>query len=518
MNSVEGLMYGLSIATQPEFLLAALIGAVAGTIIGLLPGLGPTAGAAVLLPLTFTMSPTAGLIMIAGIYYGVMYGGSTTAVLLNIPGEAPSVVSSFEGYPMAKAGRAGPALFIITMGSFLAGTVSVILVTFMTPVLSRVGLLFGPAEFFAITFAGLIVLARIMGGSWASGLIPMAIGLVLGTIGEESMTGRYRFSYGITELTRGFDLVPIAIGLFGIAELLTLSKNTRTTSMITRMRMRDLWPTRDDIKRSIAPWLRGAPIGFFFGLLPGPSATLATFASYRVEKSFSKRKEMFGKGAVEGLAGPEAANNAAATSSVIPILALGIPFSATLALMLSALVVHGVTPGPLLIDQHPDIFWGVIGSLYVGNVILVVLNVPLIGVWVSFLRTPYHLLIPIVTVLALAGSFSVRRSFVDLVAILGLGALGYLFRKIDYQLAPLLVGFILGPLIENNLRGGLILSRGSVAYMFTEPIAMGIWIAALVTVIATGTGIARKRGASRRLAAEYRSDADQGDDHATDGR
>ena len=493
MSALEGLSYGLSLAITPELLLAALIGAIAGTIIGLLPGLGPTAGAAVLLPLTFTMSPTAGLIMIAGIYYGVMYGGSTTAVLLNIPGEAPSVVAAFEGYPLSQQGRAGPALFIITAGSFLAGTISVVLVTFLTPALSRVGLLFGPAEFFAITLGGLLVLSRIMGGSWAGGLIPMVVGLVLGTIGEEGVTGRYRFTYGILELTRGFDLVAIAIGLFGITELLVLAKKKGVTSMIERLRVRDLFPTRDDIKRSLGPWLRGGPIGFFFGLLPGPSATLATFASYRVEKSVSKRKHLFGRGAIEGLAGPESANNAAATSSVIPVLALGIPFSATLALMLSALIVHGVTPGPLLIEQHPEIFWGVIGSLYIGNVILVMLNIPLIGVWVSFLRTPYHLLIPIVTVLAFAGSFSARRSFVDLYAILALGALGYLFRKIGYQLAPLLVGFILGPLIERNMREGLILSRGSISYLFTETIAMGIWILAALTLVISAFGVARTR-------------------------
>ncbi|MEX2547591.1 MAG: tripartite tricarboxylate transporter permease [Chloroflexota bacterium] len=501
MSAVEGLTYGLSLAVQPELLLAALIGAIAGTIIGLLPGLGPTAGAAVLLPLTYTMSPTAALVMIAAIYYAVMYGGSTSAVLLNIPGEAPSVVSSFEGYPMAKQGRAGPALFIITAGSFLSGTVAVILVTFLTPMLSRVGLLFGPAEFFAITLGGLLVLSRVMGGSWASGMIPMVLGLVLGTIGEEGVTGRYRFTYGILELTRGLDLVAIAIGLFGITELLVLAKQKNATSMVGKIRVRDLLPTRDDLRRSIGPWLRGSPIGFFFGLLPGPSATLATFASYRVEKAVSKRKHLFGTGVVEGLAGPEAANNSAATSSVIPVLALGIPFSATLALMLSALVVHGVTPGPLLIEQHPEIFWGLIGSLYIGNVILVILNVPLIGVWVSFLRTPYHLLIPIVTVLAFAGSFSARRSYVDLYAILALGALGYLFRKIGYQLAPLLVGFILGPLMERNLREGLILSRGSISYLFTEAIAMWIWVLVLLTLMISGIGVARTRRKKRRLSA-----------------
>lgn len=502
MSAFEGLVYGLSIAIQPEFLLAALIGAVAGTVIGLLPGLGPTAGAAVLLPLTFSMSPTAGLIMIAGIYYGVMYGGSTSAVLLNIPGEAPSVVSAFEGYPMAKQGRAGPALFIITIGSFIAGTFSTVAVTFLTPQLSRVGLLFGPAEFFAITFAGLIVLARIQGGAWAVGLVPMAMGLILGTIGEESMTGRIRFSYGISGLTRGFDLVPIAIGLFGITELIALSKNKTKGAIIPKVRLKSLLPTRDDLRRSIGPWSRGTPLGFFFGLLPGPSATLATFASYRLEKSLTKRPEMFGKGAVEGLAGPESANNAAATSSIIPILALGIPFSATLALMLSALAVHGVTPGPLLIEQRPDIFWGVIGSLYVGNVILVLLNLPLVGVWVSFLRVPIHLLIPIVTVLALAGSYSVRRSYVDLMMILALGLLGYLFRKIGYQLAPLLVGFVLGGLIEQNLRGSLIISRGSISYLFTERVATGVWIVAIITVGlgVVGSAIERRRRVRRNNA------------------
>jgi putative tricarboxylic transport membrane protein len=480
VNAVEGILFGLEVAVTPENLLAALLGALVGTILGLLPGLGPVAGAAVLLPLTFTMSPTAGLIMLAGIYYGVMYGGSTTSVLLNIPGEAPSVIAAIEGYEFTKQGRPGPALGIIAIASFVGGTGSVVLVTFFTPVLARAGLLFGPAEFFALTLGGLLVLSRVLGGSMAAGFFPMVLGLLLATVGADGLSGRYRFTYGHLELSRGFTIVALAVGLFGVSELIRIFAHKTGFPNVPRLSVRSLLPTKEEFTRSVAPWARGGLLGFAFGLMPGPSGTLATFGSYRLEKAVSKGRKEFGTGAVEGLAGPEAANNAAATSSIVPILALGIPFSATLSLMLAALQVHGITPGPLIVERHPEIFWGVIASMFVGNVMLLFLNIPLIGVWVSFLRIPTHYLFPSVVLIALAGAFAARQSIFDLWAMLLLGLIGYLFLRIRFQLAPVIVGFMLGPLIEKHFREGMVIARGDWTFFITQPLAATIWGLVLV--------------------------------------
>jgi putative tricarboxylic transport membrane protein len=475
VGPIEGALYGLSVAVTPEHLLAALIGALAGSIIGLLPGLGPVGGAAILLPLTFTMGPTAGVIMLAGIYYGVMYGGSTTAVLLNIPGEAPSVVATFDGYPMAQKGRAGPALGIIALSSFVAGTSAVALAVFFSPYLARTALAFGPAEFLALSLGGLLLLARVTGGSLGSGLVPMGLGLLFATVGRDEVTGTPRFTFGQLEMSLGIEIVAVAIGLFGLAELIQMVENPMRRPKIANLRWRNLIPTRTDLRRSAAPWARGGGIGFGLGLLPGPSAAMSTFLSYRVEKSVSKHPERFGTGEIEGIAGPEAANNAAATSSMIPILALGIPFSATLALVLAALMAHGVTPGPLIMIQRPDIFWGVLMSMFVGNVILLFLNVNMIRVWVSALRIPLHYLVPIVLVLATFAAYAARRSMLDIIFAGVLALVGYLFAKLDFHPAPLLVGLLLGPLIEKHISEGLTLSRGDVSYFIESGLAKGIW-------------------------------------------
>lgn len=493
MTPVEGLLYGLSLAITPENLVACVIGVLAGTIVGMLPGLGPSAGAAILLPFTFSLGPTASLIIVAGVYYGVMYGGSTTAILLNIPGEAPSVVSGFDGYPLAKMGRAGPALFIVVFASLIGGTVAVLLTTFATPLVARVGIAFGPAEYFALAFGGLLVLARVTGGSVAAGFIPLGLGLALATVGEDTVSGTVRFAGGSIQLSRGIGIVAVAIGLFGIAEILSLAKKGYLPQKVDRIRVRELVPTRADLRASIGPILRGAPLGFGFGLLPGPSATLATFGSYRLENAIASDKSRFGKGDVRGLAGPEAANNAAATAGIIPVLALGLPFTATLSLMLTALIVQGVQPGPLLIANHPEIFWAVIGSLYVGNVLLVILNIPLIGVWVSFLRTPYHLLIPIISVVAVIGAYAERSAPLDLGAVLALGALGYLFNNIGYANAPFLVGFILGGIIERSFRQALTISQGDLTYLFLRPLAGAIWLCVLLGLGAVSLNVARSR-------------------------
>lgn len=511
MGPLEGIIFGLGVALTWENLLAALLGAIGGSIVGLLPGIGPIAGAAILLPLTFTMSPTAGVIMLAGIYYGVMYGGSTTAVLLNIPGEAPSIVASFDGYEMTKKGRAGPALGIIAIASFTAGTLATVGVTLFAPSLARVALNFGPAEYFALTAGGLLLLSRLLGGSLASGLVPMILGVAFATVGLEGVTGTYRFTFGYFPLAQGISIVPVAIGMFGITELIIMAEEMSRRPTVQNLRFKDLLPTRTDLRRAVPPLFRGGLLGFGMGLLPGPSTTMATFLSYRLEKSVSKYRHEIGTGAVEGLAGPEAGNNAAATSSMIPLLALGIPFSATLSLVLAALVAQGITPGPLIITQYPEIFWGVIASMYIGNVILLFLNLPAIRIWILLIRIPTHTMIPLVLFIALFGAYAARRSMLDVQIALGLGLFGYLLRKLDFQLAPLIVGIILGPLMEKHMREGLWLSNGDIGYLTANSLSRWIWLTVLVgtagPMVTRNIGRLRRRGVGSRAGAtqEYTS-------------
>jgi putative tricarboxylic transport membrane protein len=495
VNPVEGLLYGLELVFTVELLLAAFIGAAAGTAIGVLPGLGPVAGAALILPLTFTLPPAAGLIMIAGVYAGSMYGGSTTSVLMNMPGEAASVVTAIDGYEMTRQGRAGPALSIMAVGSFIAGTIAIILVTLMSPLLANVALLFGPAEYLALTGGGLLVLARVAGGSPASGYFPMVLGVLLGTVGVEQITGIFRFTFGLQELALGFSLVPVAVGLYGIAEIFLILEDPERAAKVRSVKLRELLPSRDDWRRAWAPWGRGSLIGFFFGLLPGPSATLSSFASYRTEKAVSKHRDELGKGAVEGVAGPEAANNGAAVGSLVPLLSLGLPFSATFALMLAAMVVQGIQPGPLLIEQRPDIFWSLIASMYVANVMLLILNLPLVGVWVSLLRIPKSMLMPGILVIAVLGAYSTRSSMLDVWVLLVMGVVGYLLRKLDFAVASLIVGLVLGPFIEKHFREGMFLSRGDLTYFLESGIAIAIWVLALIVMFGGGIW----RFARRRL-------------------
>ena len=483
MNPWEGLLYGLELVFTPELLLAAFIGAAAGTAIGVLPGLGPVAGAALILPLTFTLPPAAGLIMIAGVYAGSMYGGSTTSVLMNMPGEAASVVTAIDGYEMTRQGRAGPALSIMAVGSFIAGTVAIILVTLMSPLLSNVALLFGSAEYLALTLGGLLVLARVSGGSPASGFFPMVLGVLLGTVGVEGVTGIFRYTFGIQQLALGFSLVPVAIGLYGIAEIFMLIEDPDRAAKVKSVKLRELMPSREEWRRAWAPWGRGSLLGFFFGLLPGPSATLSSFSAYRLEKAVSKNRDQIGKGAVEGVAGPEAANNAAAVGSLVPLLSLGLPFSATFALMLAAMVVQGIQPGPLLIEQRPDIFWSLIASMYVANVMLLILNLPMVGLWVSVLRIPKSMLMPGIIVIAVLGAYSTRFSMLDVYVLMVLGAAGYMLRKLDFALASMIVGLVLGPFIEKHFREGMFLSRGDLSYFFDSGIALAFYAVAVVVML-----------------------------------
>ena len=483
MDPISGLLHGLGVVFTFQNLLAAFFGALAGTALGVLPGLGPVAGVAILLPITFTFPPTAGLIMMAGIYYGAQYGGSTTAILVNMPGESSSVVTCIDGYKLTKRGRAGGVLSIVAIGSFIGGTVSVIGVMLFSPVLAQLGILFGPAEFFALTAGGLLLLARISGGSFAAGILPMALGMVLSTVGEEAVTAMNRFTFGFNDLSQGFDLVPLVVGLYGITEIMFLVERLKSQPLPVPVRLRDMLPTREEMRRSWAPYGRGTIVGFIFGLLPGPSATLSSFASYRLEKGVSKYRDEIGEGAIEGVAGPETANNAAATSSMVPLLSLGMPFGAITALMMAAMMVYGVQPGPLLMTDHPEIFWGVIASMLIGNVMLLALNIPMISVWVSLLRIPSHILLTMILLVAVIGSFSVRNSILDVYVLLFIGLIGYVFRKLDFQLAPLVVGVVLGPLIEKHMREALFMSRGDLLVYVSSPIAIGIWILVILVMV-----------------------------------
>lgn len=483
MNPWEGLLYGLSVALTPEHLLAALVGALLGTIMGLIPGVGPVSGAAILLPLTYVFDPLTGMIVIAGMFYGIMYGGSTTSILLNIPGDAPSVVSAFEGYPLAQSGRAGPALGITAIASFIGGTGSVIVLSMVAAPVAEVAVLFGSAEYFALTLGGLIILSRIMGGSITAGLLPLAFGLLLGVLGEDAISGDARFTFGVREASQGVSIVALAVGMFGLTEILRLIIQKQSTPYVGSLRWRQLIPTKSDMRNSAGSWFRGSGIGFGLGLLPGPSISLSTLLSYRLESMVGRDRKKFGKGAVSGLAGPESANNAAATSSMIPLLALGLPFSATLAVMLVAMQVHGIQPGPQLVTTNPDLFWGLIASLLIGNVMLLLLNINLIRVWVAVLRVPNWILLPAVVAICWAGVYTYRLSWFDLVVAAALAIIGFFMLRYNFQLVPVLLGTLIGPLVERHFRQGLTAANGDLTYFMSQPIAAGIWIAVLLIVV-----------------------------------
>lgn len=484
MTPWDGLIYGLSVVFTVEHLVAALIGALLGTIMGLVPGIGPVSGAAILLPLTYVFDPLTGMIVIAGMFYGIMYGGSTTSILLNIPGDAPSVVSAFEGYPMARRGRAGPALGITAIASFIGGTGSVVVLSMVAEPVAKIAVVFGSAEYFALTLGGLLVLARIMGGSLAAGILPLSFGLLLGVLGEDVITGDARFTFGVREATQGVSIVALAVGLFGLTEILRIIIQKDATPHVGSLRWRELIPTKTDMRNSAGSWVRGSGIGFMLGLLPGPSISLATLLSYRTESLVGRDRQNFGKGAVSGLAGPESANNAAATSSMIPLLALGLPFSATLAVMLVAMQVHGIQPGPQLVSTNPDLFWGLIASLLIGNVMLLVLNINLIRVWVAMLRVPNWVLLPSVVALCWAGVYAFRMSWFDLVVAAALGVIGFFMLRYKFQLVPVLLGTLIGPLVERHFRQGLIAANGDLTYFITQPVAAGIWIGVVLIVVA----------------------------------
>jgi putative tricarboxylic transport membrane protein len=471
MGDVLGNLYvGFSVALQPSVFAYAFLGCLIGTLVGMLPGVGPLAGISLLLPATFGLSPTVAIIMLAGIYYGAMYGGSTTSILMRLPGEAASVMTCIDGYEMTRRGRGGAALAVAAIGSFVAGTISVVLLMLLAPPLASLALRFGPPEYFALLLSGLFVLAYMSGGSMAKTLAMAALGLFLGTVGIDTMTGFFRFHYGLVELGDGIGIVPVAVGLFGLSEIL-LTAGQKVPPAAQRPRLRELVPSRGELRAAAAPIGRGTALGFVIGIIPGSAHIISSFVSYGLERRVSRRPERFGRGAVEGVAGPESANNAAASGAFVPMLALGVPSGPIPAVMMAALLVHGVSPGPLLMEQQPALFWGFIASMYVGNVVLLILNLPLVGVFVNLLRIPYSILYPCIVAFCILGVYSVGSSIVDVWIMIAMGALGYVLRKLDFEVAPLVLGIILSPMIEMSLRQSLAMSSGDYGIFVARPLA-----------------------------------------------
>jgi putative tricarboxylic transport membrane protein len=479
----QGILSSLLIAFQPVNFLACFIGAVIGTLVGVLPGLGPAAAMALIIPMTLKLGPTAGLIMLAGIYYGSMYGGSTTSILVNVPGEPASVVTTLDGYAMARKGRAGAALAIAAIASFVAGTFSVIALQLFAPVLARSALAFGPAEYLALTVLGVILLSNLTGKSRVKSLIMIMVGLMLSTVGFDPVGGVERFSFGLESAQGGISFIALTTGLFGVAEVFSIIAAKEEPLDLLPVRFRELYPNRKEIKRSVAPVARGSVLGFLIGLLPGPAATMAAFASYGMERRLSKHRDEFGKGAIEGVAGPESANNAAAGGAMIPLLSLGLPFTPTTAVLLGGMLLHGITPGPLLLRDRPDVFWGVIGSFYLGNMMLLILNLPLVGIFAKIVRIAPKYLMPTVLVLCVIGAYGDNGSLFDVWVMLGAGIVGYIMRKYNYEPAPLIVGLVLGPVMERSLRQTLIISRGNMSGLWDSPICLALWLIIMLTVI-----------------------------------
>jgi len=496
METLGNLQLGFSVALTPVVFGYAVLGCVVGTLVGMLPGLGPLAGISLLLPLTFGLSPTTAIVLLAGIYYGAMYGGSTTSILMRIPGEAASVVTCIDGYEMTKQGRAGAALAIAAVGSFVAGTLGVVALMLLAPPLAAFALRFGPPEMFTLMVLGLLALGYLGSGSMLKTLLMAVLGLFLGTIGIDAMSGHFRFHYGVMELGDGIGVVPVAVGLFGISEIL-LTAGLGTPPPVRRPRLHELLPTRQEWREAGWPIVRGSVLGFVIGIVPGSAHILSSFISYAVERRVSRHPERFGKGAVAGVAGPESANNSAAIGAFVPMLALGLPAGPIPAVMLAALMVHGVAPGPLLIEQQPALFWGFIASMYVGNVVLLILNLPLVGLFVNLLRIPYAILYPSIVLFCVLGVYAVNQSVVDVWIMVAMGALGYLLRKFHFDVAPVVLGLILSPMLEMSLRQALAMSSGSYAIFLDRPIAVTL-IAAAAGLIALNLWGAASRSADWR--------------------
>ncbi|RJQ10077.1 MAG: tripartite tricarboxylate transporter permease [Bacillota bacterium] len=480
---MENLVAGFAEALQWTNLIACAIGVLVGTLVGVLPGLGPVATMAILLPFTFTMSPTAGIIMMAGVYYGAMYGGSTTSILFRTPGEAASILTSIDGYELAKKGRAGAALAISTIGSFVAGTIGVVGLMLFAPALARVAVAFGPGELLLVAFAALLLLANILGGSASRNLLIALVGVALGTVGLDSFSGASRYTFGFSPLLGGFDLVAAIMGLYGISELISIARNPHGAKRVASVRLRDLYPSKDEMKRSTGPILRGGVIGFGVGLTPGPAAVLAPLVSYFVERRLSKTPERFGKGAIEGVASAESANNSACSGALVPLLALGIPMTPAAAVLMSGFMIHGVAPGPLLMEKHALLFWGVVASMYIGNALLLVLNLPLVGVFARAMMTPFPILVPGIFVLCMVGAYSINNSIFDVTVMVLFGLLGDWMRRRGLDPMPLVLGMVLGPIVEASLRQSLILGSGSIGWFFGSNLRAVLFVLSIFLVL-----------------------------------
>lgn len=499
METISLILGGLSTALSLANLGYAFIGVFLGNAIGVLPGIGAMAAIAILLPLTYGMDPTSALVMLAGIYYGTQYGGAITSILLNLPGVVTHAVTCIDGYPLARQGKAGTALFIAMFASFVGSTIAILIMSFFSELIARYALNFGPWEYFSVMLLGLLAASTLARGSPIKGVAMVVIGLLLGTIGYDLQSGSPRFTFGFLPLQDGLSIVALAMGLFGITEVLRNVNRIGDTALQGRsVTFRTVRPEPGDIRKSALPMLRGSGLGAFFGVLPGTGATLASIMSYALEKRIARDPRRFGRGAIEGVAGPEAANNAGAVAAFIPTLTLGIPGDAVMALMLGALIIHGIQPGPQLVTSHPEVFWAVVGSFWIGNIMLVALNIPMISLWVRMLTIPYRLIYPCILFFICIGVFSIKNSLFDVGTVLTLGVVGFALMRLGFEPAPLLLGFILGPLIEENFRRAMLLSHGDMAVLVTRPISGAFMLASALLVVAVLYSRARLARARRR--------------------
>jgi putative tricarboxylic transport membrane protein len=485
----QNLIMGFSTVLQPINFLYCFLGCLVGTLVGVLPGIGPVGAMAILLPSTYNVPPLTGVIMLAGIYYGAMYGGSTTSILMNIPGEAASVITCIDGNQMAKKGRAGPALGIAAFGSFIGGTVCVIFLMFLVYPLAEFAVKFGAPENTALMLMGLTMVTYLASGSIAKAFIMVIVGLLFGCVGVDVLTGKYRFTFGLADLTEGVPLVAMVMGLYGVSEVLENLVESTTEASVYRTDLRQLFPNRQDWKRSAGPIARGTFLGFFLGMIPGGGNILSSFLSYSIEKKLSKHPEEFGSGAIEGVAGPETANNAASTAGLIPLIVFGLPVNTVMALLMGTLIIHGIYPGPVFIHKHPDIFWGLVASMYLGNVMLMVLNLPLIPLWVKILKIPSSILFPLILLFCLIGVYSVDNSLFQVYVMIFFGVVGFVLKKYKYQFAPLILSFIIGPMLEQTFRQSLIMSQGSFLIFFTRPISAICMVIVFILLLTSGLGI-----------------------------
>ena len=485
MGLFDNILLGFQVALSWQNLFFCLIGVTYGTLIGVLPGIGPVVGVSILIPITFGLNATTAIITMAGVYYGAMYGGSTTSILINVPGESASVVTCLDGYQMARKGRAGPALGMAALASFFAGTLSVVLLTLIAPPLADVALSFGPPEYFALTFMGLTLVTSLAGESMVKGLMSGAFGLIVACVGVDAVSGEERFTFGILSLLDGMGFVGVAVGLFAVSEVLcNLEESMEQVFVKAKLGLRNLFPNLQDWKDSWWPMWRSSLLGFFVGNLPGAGATIASFMAYGMEKKLSKHPERFGTGTIEGVASPEAANNAAAGGAMVPLLALGIPSSGTGAVLLGALLVHGLRPGPLLFQSNPDFVWGLIASMYIGNVMLLILNLPLVGLWASLLRIRYKILMPLIVTISAVGVYTTDNNIFDMWVMLVFGVIGYLMRKLQFPAAPVVLGLVLGPMMERSLRQSLTISHGNPMIFLTRPISAALVTVAMISIFA----------------------------------